>query len=67
MLKPIQRPREDRALLVPDYLLVMDEPDTKQAIEHFPRESRGVPHIGDLEARDEFEGVRLIGPRVAAD
>ena len=67
VLKPIQRAGEDRALLVPDYLLVMDEPDPQQAIEHFPREPRGVPHVGDLETGDEFEGVRPIGPRVAAD
>ena len=53
MLKPIQRPRKDRALLVPDYLLVMNEPDTKQAIKYFPRKPGSVPHIGDLEARDE--------------
>src|ERR1035438_8918232 len=44
MLKPVQGPRQDRPPFVPDYLLVMQEPDAQQPVENFAGVLRGVPH-----------------------
>ena len=67
MLKPVVRPREDRPALVPDDLLVVQEADPQQAVEHLAREHRGVPDVSDLEARHQFECFGPVGPGVAGD
>ena len=67
MLKPVVRPREHRPPFVPDDLLVMQEADPQQAVEHFARELRCVPDVRDLEARHQFEGFGPVGARVAGD
>ena len=45
----------------------MDEPDAQEAVQHLPRKLRGVPDIGDLEARHQFERLGPVGPRVSGD
>ena len=67
MLIPVVRPREDRPALVPDDLLGVEEADPQQAVQHFAREHRCVPDVGDLEARHQFEGFGPIGAGVAGD
>src|SRR4051794_24117298 len=67
MLKPIMRAREHRATLVPDYLLVVQESDSEQAVEDLPGELRGMPHVGSLQGRDQLESFRPIRPGVPAD
>ncbi len=52
---------------VPDDLLVVEEADPQQAVRDLAGELRGVPDVGDLQARDEFEGFRPIGARVPGD
>ena len=39
----------------------MQEADAKQAIEHLPRELRGMPDLGNLETRNERERVGPVG------
>src|SRR5215469_10802366 len=67
MLKPIERTYEDGALLVPNDLLMVDEPDTQQAVEYLTSESRCVPNVSGLQAGHQLEGFRPIGTVVSAD
>src|SRR5215204_2555583 len=41
------------------------EADSKQTIQHFPREHRRVPDVGNLKTRHQFKCGRPVGPRVA--
>src|SRR5262249_39642846 len=45
-------------------LLMVQETNPQQAVEHLPRELGGVPDVSDLEARDKGERIRPIGARV---
>ena len=65
--KPVRCPRENGSALVPNDLLVVQEADAEEAIEHFASEYRGVPHVADLQAGHERERVAPIGARIAAD
>src|SRR5579862_4094747 len=67
VLEPVERARQDSTSLVPDDLLVVLEADTQQAIEDFPGEFRGVPHVADLQARHEGKSFGPVRPRVARD
>src|ERR1700690_3863394 len=67
VLKPVQRPRQNRPLFVPDDLLVVYESDAQQSVENFPGELRGGPDIGDLKAGNQLEGFRPVSARVAGD
>src|SRR5579871_1813262 len=67
MLEPIVSSREDRAALVPNDLLMVQEADAQQPIEHLAREFAGVPDVADLEAWDERERFRPIGASVGRD
>ena len=60
VLKPVERPREDRPPLVPDNLLMMLEADAQKAVQNFARELRCVPHVRDLQARHQFKSLRPI-------
>jgi hypothetical protein len=64
MLEPIQRPCEHRALLVPDYLLVVDEADVQESRKHLAGELGGVPDVSDLQIRQKRECFRPICPRI---
>jgi hypothetical protein len=66
-VEPVQRSDEDRALFVPDDLLVMYESDAQQPREHVAGDLRCVPDVGCLQAGDELERLRPIGSRVARD
>lgn len=55
MLEPVVGSRQNGSALIPDYLLVMEEPDTQQAIEDFARKFRGVPNVRRLERRNQLE------------
>src|ERR1035437_8406773 len=67
VLKPVERPRQDRAPLVPNNLLMMFEADAQQAVQNLARELRGVPDVRNLQARHEFESLGPVGPRVSRD
>ncbi len=67
MLKPIVRAGQNCSLLIPDYLLVVQEADAQQAIQHLARENARVPNVRDLQAGHEREGFRPVGTRVARD
>jgi hypothetical protein len=45
----------------------MLEADPKQTIQHFAREFRSVPDVGNLEARHQRERVGLVRTRIAGD
>ena len=67
VLEPVMRSREHRAALVPNDLLMVQEADAKQAIEHLARKFAGVPDVADLEVWDERERFRPIGASVTGD
>ena len=67
VLKPVMRSREDRSPFVPDDLLVVQEADPQQSVQHLARELRGVPDVGHLQAGHQFERVGPICPRIARD
>jgi hypothetical protein len=64
MLKPVERPGEHRPPRVPDDLLVVNEADAQQAIEHLAREFARVPDEGRFETRNERERVTPVGSAV---
>src|SRR5579862_85389 len=67
VLEPVMGSRKDRPTLVPDYLLMMKEPDPQQAVQNLARECAGVPNVGHLETRNESIGIGPISPRVAGN
>ncbi len=67
MLKPIVGPGQYGPAFVPNDLLVMQKADAQQAIENFPRELRGMPHIRHLETRHQRECFRPICTSVGRD
>src|SRR6266849_4789252 len=65
MLKPVMSSRENGPAFVPDDLLVVKEPDAQQTVQDLARELRCMPDVRHLEMRNECEGIRPVGPRVA--
>lgn len=64
MLEPVMRARQHRAPFVPDDLLMVQEADAEQPVEHFPSEFGSVPHVSYFKAWNQSEGVGPIGARV---
>src|SRR5688572_18388742 len=56
MLKPVMSSRQDGAAFVPNDLLVVYKADSQQSIQNFTGKFGGMPHIGNLKARDECKG-----------
>src|ERR1035441_548131 len=56
VLVPVVSPCQNGAALIPDDLLRIEKTDAQKAVQHLPREDRGVPHVGDLKARHQLEG-----------
>src|SRR4051794_21000014 len=59
--------RQHRPSLVPDDLLVMQEPDLQQAIQYLARELGCMPHVRGLDARDERERFGPVSACIARD
>src|SRR5262249_6105884 len=67
MLKPIERPREDRPALVPDDLLVVKEADAQKPVENLAGELRSVPDVRPLERGNQLKRFRPVRPSITAD
>ncbi len=65
--KPIGRSRKHRSALIPDDLLMMEEANPQQPVQHFASELGRMPHVRHLETRHELERLRPVGSRVAGD
>src|SRR5216684_420699 len=62
VLIPVVRSRQHDAALVPDDLLRIKESDAKQPVQNFAREQGSMPHVGNLDAWYEREGLGPVRP-----
>ena len=67
MLEPVMSSRQDRSAFIPDDLLMVDEADPEEAIEHLARKLAGVPDVGHLESGNESKSIGPVGARVATN
>src|ERR1035437_2174149 len=65
--EPVRRPRENRPVLMPNNLLMMQKADPQQAVENLAGEFRSVPDVADLETGHECESFRPVCTGVARD